>query len=130
MHPDKDIYINKERTRWASYFSVPIIEHVPEGFPPMTLGVQRALCAVSQLFPEKLAQALEELFSAFWIEGNINVGKPEVFDPILERVLGKKEKDQVTVAVCERSPPNQVQYLLTDNAVSAAANKGPFGFQH
>lgn len=98
---DKDIYINKERKRWANYFGVPIIEHVPEGFPPMTLAAQRALCAVSQLFPDKLPESLEALFNVFWREGNIKVGKPEVFDPILERVLGKDGKAEITVAVCD-----------------------------
>lgn len=107
LYPDKDIYINKERKRWAKYFGVPIIENVPEGFPPMTLAVQRALCAVSQLFPDKLPEALEALFNTFWIEGNINIGKSEVFDPILERVLGKDGKAQITVAVCETISPSQ-----------------------
>lgn len=99
VYPDKDIYINKERQRWASYFSVPMIDHMPDGFPPMTLATQRALCAVSQLFPDKLAQTLEALFNVFWVEGNINIGKSETFDPVLERVLGKDGRDQVTVAV-------------------------------
>lgn len=107
LDPDKDIYINKERKRWAKYFGVPIIENVPEGFPPMTLAVQRALCAVSQLFPDKLPETLEALFNTFWIEGNINIGKSEVFDPILERVLGKDGKAQITVAVCETISPSQ-----------------------
>ena len=85
--------------RWAKYFSVPIIEGFPKGFPIRTLAVQRALCAVSQRTPEKLADVIGALFHAFWAEGNTTVGEPEGFAPILEGVLGKPETQEVIAAV-------------------------------
>ena len=96
---DKDTWIGKERLRWASYFSVPMIEGTPEGFPPATLGAQRALCVISQKFPDKLVPAVESLYSAFWLDGNSKIGSPETFVPILERVLGKKETGEILTAV-------------------------------
>lgn len=76
-----------------------MLEGTPEGFPPATLGAQRALCAISQKFPDKLVPAVESLYSAFWLEGNSKIGSPETFVPILERVLGKKETGEIVTAV-------------------------------
>jgi len=40
---NKDKWINIERLRWARLFNVPMHEQMPEGFPPLTLGVCRKL---------------------------------------------------------------------------------------
>lgn len=66
----------------------------------MTLAAQRVLCAVSQKSPEKLVPALDSLYRAFWVDGNSKTAKPEVFIPILERVLGKGETQEIIQAVC------------------------------
>ena len=66
-----------------------MVEEAPPGFPPITLHVQRALCAVEIAKPDKLADCLDALYQSFWVEGNANIGKPEGFGPVLERVLGK-----------------------------------------
>lgn len=76
-------------------------ERFPEDFPPMTLAAQRALCAVSQKSPEKLVPALDSLYRAFWVDGNSKTANPDVFIPILERVLGKGETQEIIQAVCQ-----------------------------
>jgi 2-hydroxychromene-2-carboxylate isomerase len=91
--------------RWAKYFSVPIIEGFPKGFPIRTLPVQRALCAISQRTPEKLADVIGALFHSFWAEGNTTVGSPEGFAPLVESVLGKQETEEVIAAVSDALLP-------------------------
>lgn len=86
--------------RWAEYFSVPIADETPEGFPPRTLGIQRALCALSQKSPAKLPTVIEALYRSFWIDRNSKIGEPEGFTPVLESVLGKKETQELLSAVC------------------------------
>lgn len=77
-----------------------MIERFPGDFPPMTLGAQRALCAISQKFPDKLTPAIDSLYRGFWIDGNSKTGQPEGFVPILERVMGKNETQEIVKAVC------------------------------
>lgn len=90
-----------------------MIERIPDGFPPVTLEAQRALCAISQKFPDKLVPALESLYSAFWLDGDSKVSNPETFVPILERVLGKKEMGEIVTAV---SAINNSPTVVSDNA--------------
>lgn len=97
---DKDKYIDTERRRWSRYFSVPMVENMPKGFPPITLAVQRALCAISLKSPHKLIPVFDALYRSFWVEGNEKIGQPEVFLPVLEKVLGKDEADEIFKAVC------------------------------
>lgn len=109
MSPDKAEWINTERRRWARYFSVPMVEQAPAGFPPLTLAPQRALCAISQKAPERFVPAVEALFRSFWVEGKSRIGQPEGFGPVLEKVLGKEGADEILKAVCFFSG----LYLLT-----------------
>lgn len=85
--------------RWAKFFSVPIADEIPDGFPVMTLGVQRALCALSQKAPAKLPTAMEALFRSLWVDRNSNIGKPEGFTPVLEGAIGKEITQEVLQAV-------------------------------
>lgn len=101
-HSDKKEYLGQQRVRWAKYFSVPIMEGFPEGFPFRTLPVQRALCAISQKAPEKLAPVIGALFHAVWVEGNTAIGEPDGFVPVLESVLGKQKALEIMSSV---SPP-------------------------
>jgi 2-hydroxychromene-2-carboxylate isomerase len=96
---DKKNYLGQQRVRWAKYFSVPIIEGFPKGFPIRTISVQRALCAISQRTPDKLAEVINAIFESFWVNGNTTVGEPEGFAPLIESVLGKQETDEVISAV-------------------------------
>jgi 2-hydroxychromene-2-carboxylate isomerase len=96
---DKKDYLGRQRVRWAKYFSVPIIEGFPKGFPFRTLSAQRALCAISQKAPEKLAPVIGALFHAVWVEGNTAIGEPDGFAPLIESVLGKQEAHEILSAV-------------------------------
>jgi hypothetical protein len=98
--PDKAQWINQERRRWARYFSVPIVEKTPPGFPALTVAPQRALCAISKKAPERFVPAVEALFQSYWVEGNGQIGQPEGFGPVLEKVLGKDSTEQILKAVC------------------------------
>lgn len=97
--PDKNKWINKERMLWAKYFSVPIADNTPDGFPVRTLGVQRALCAISRKSPAKLPSVIEALYHSFWVDRNSKIGEPEGFIPILETALGKQGTQEVLSAV-------------------------------
>ena len=101
---DKDIWINEERRRWARYFSIPMVHDSPEGFPPMTLAPQRALCAISQKKPDQLVPAIGALYHSFWVENNAKIGQVEGFQPVLEKVLGKDGTQDILAAVCSPGP--------------------------
>ena len=58
---------------------------------------QRALCAVSQLSPEKVPDAIAALYHAFWVEGQ-QINQPDV----IEAVLGKAFGTAVAKSVVER----------------------------
>jgi 2-hydroxychromene-2-carboxylate isomerase len=96
---DKDQWINTERRRWAKYFSVPIADNTPEGFPPRTLAVQRALCVVSQKAPAKLPSVIEALYHSFWVQSNSKIGEPAGFTPVLESVLGEQATQDILSSV-------------------------------
>ncbi|KAJ5579922.1 thioredoxin-like protein [Penicillium hispanicum] len=119
---NKDKWINAERIRWARYFSVPIANSTPEGFPVRTLSVQRALGAISQMAPEKLPSAIEALYRSFWVDRNSKIGEPEGFTPVLETVLGKQGTQDVLSAT---SQP-EIKGLLTANT-DRAFRSGAFG---
>ncbi|KAL2006988.1 hypothetical protein VTN00DRAFT_8426 [Thermoascus crustaceus] len=119
---NKDKWTDLERLRWARRFSVPMTERMPEGFPPLTLGVQRALCAISLLSPHKLTSAIDALYHSFWVDANTAIGKPEGFMPVLERVLGKEGAEEVLRA----SNEPKVKALLASNTDKAMAS-GAFG---
>lgn len=110
-HSDKKDYLGQERVRWAKYFSVPIIEGFPKGFPFRTVPVQRALCVISQKAPEKLAPVIGALFHAVWVEGNTTMGEPDGFVPVLESELGKQETLEVMSAVSSLLYYSRVQLV-------------------
>ncbi|KAL4869429.1 hypothetical protein BDV12DRAFT_185134 [Aspergillus spectabilis] len=119
---NKDKWVNIERLRWARYFSVPISETTPEGFPPLTLAVQRILTAISQKAPIKLVPATEAVYQEFWIKGNGKATQPEVFVPIFEKVLGETE----TKAVLEAANRPEIKAQLSANT-QQAFDSGAFG---
>ncbi|KAL3487557.1 thioredoxin-like protein [Aspergillus germanicus] len=119
---NKAEWIDVERRRWARYFSVPISEAKPEGFPHLTVGVQRALVAVSQKAPEKLAPATEAIWKEYWVKGDGKATQPEGFIPILERVLGEAE----TKAIVDAANGAEVKARLSANT-QQAFDSGAFG---
>lgn len=51
--------------------------------------MQRALCALTLIAPEKLPETLDAVYKAFWVERK-TIQKPATLTPILEEVLGEK----------------------------------------
>ncbi|KAL2815577.1 thioredoxin-like protein [Aspergillus cavernicola] len=119
---NKDKWINTERLRWAHYFSVPISKKTPEGFPQLTLAVQRALTALSQKVPDQLVPATEAIYQEFWAKGDGKASQPEGFVPILEKVLGQAE----TKAVLEAANGPDIKARLSANT-QQAFDSGAFG---
>ncbi|KAH6668265.1 thioredoxin-like protein [Halenospora varia] len=96
---NKDKWIGKERTRWSHFFKVPMNKEMPAGFPPLTLGIMRALCALTVLHPgnegqEILCMALDALFKAFWVEHK-KTNEKEVLAEVLHDVLGEEVAGKV-----------------------------------
>jgi 2-hydroxychromene-2-carboxylate isomerase len=70
-------------------------EKTPDGFPPMTLLIMRALCALTILYPGsegqgKLMKALDVLYHDYWV-AHKKTNEKEVLAEILGRVLGKDD---------------------------------------
>ncbi|KAI9818110.1 MAG: hypothetical protein M1827_000735 [Pycnora praestabilis] len=118
---NKDKWINIERLRWARLFNIPIAETPPEGFPPLTLGVQRALCALTLTNPERLIETTAALYKELWVERKV-IHKPDALLSILQRVLGEAEGK----ATMEKSTSDEAKKLLTANT-EKALQQGCFG---
>jgi protein-disulfide isomerase-like protein with CxxC motif len=72
----------------------------PDGFPPLTLSVMRALCALTALRPEEeeqgqksLVACLDALYRAYWVEGR-QTHEREVLGAVLTEVLGAAEAEK------------------------------------
>lgn len=74
----------------------------PDGFPPLTLSVMRALCALTALRPEEevqgqgqksLVACLDALYRAYWVEGR-QTHEREVLGAVLTDVLGAAEAEK------------------------------------
>lgn len=92
---DKNTWIGEERIRWARHFSVPVVQGVPEGFPPLTLTIMRALCAVTILKAgekdqRSLIACLDALFAAYWVDGK-KTNEKDILAEELTRVLGAED---------------------------------------
>ncbi len=70
-------------------------ENSPDGFPPLTLLIMRALCALTILHEgqEKLTKALDVLYHEYWYEHK-KTNEKEVLAEILRRVLGKEDGEK------------------------------------
>ena len=70
-------------------------EELPDGFPPLTLPIMRALCALTILHPGKegqkrLVSCLDVLYHAYWVENKKTIDK-DVLSAELTRVLGAED---------------------------------------
>jgi len=117
--PDKDTWINNERLRWATLFSIPMATSLPPAFPAPTLPVGRAL-AVLQPSQQKLAQALDALFKAHWADGKA-IHEGEVLRGVLEGALGREETGRVLAEMGTSGKQRLIEN--TDRAF----NEGAFG---
>ncbi|KAJ4854768.1 DSBA-like thioredoxin domain-containing protein [Trichoderma breve] len=95
MKQYKDKWIYKEKIQLARRFSVPMATSYPESFLPKTVNIQRALCAISQRFPEKLEAAIDALYRTLWAENNGKIGQVEVLKPLLDDLLGVNNSQQI-----------------------------------
>ncbi|KAB8294123.1 hypothetical protein EYC80_009571 [Monilinia laxa] len=98
---NKDKWINQERIRWASLFNIPILCTTPVGFPHSTLKIQRALCVLPFLFPERkveqevLCKLLNEFYQLYWVEGK-DITATGVLEEVLRDVIGE-EKSRIVL---------------------------------
>ncbi|KAI8624616.1 hypothetical protein F5Y19DRAFT_453720 [Xylariaceae sp. FL1651] len=114
--PDKDVWINKERLRWAHAFDIPMAHDSPPNFPPNTVQLMRALCCIES--QDKLCAALERVFLEFWAHHS-QVAQADVFAPILKEVLGPQEAEKV---LADASTEGKTRLLKnTDKAFVAGA---------
>ncbi|PSR85541.1 2-hydroxychromene-2-carboxylate isomeras-like protein [Coniella lustricola] len=126
---NKDKWINQERIRWASYFSVPVVPDVPKGFPHLTLHVMRAICALvqqqqqqttaetgtsqSQTSPAAqkiLISALDAFYDAYWVQGRI-VSEKEVLSEVLGKILSSSSSSSSSSTT--GSGNSNVEQILT-----------------
>lgn len=80
--------------QWLIFCS-PMKEHAPDGFPPLTLLVMRALCALTILYEgnegqDKLMKALDALYHDYWFEHK-KTNEKDVLAEILSSVLGDED---------------------------------------
>lgn len=120
-----------ERVRWAKYFNVPIIKETPPNFPPLTLTVMRAICALSHIASPNnptapaaqsaIIKALDEFYTAYWVQGRIVTEKD-----VLHDVLGKAVSNEVTVDKVLEVAGGEGKQLLLRNT-EKAFEEGAFG---
>lgn len=97
---DKRDWINENRKLWAKTFNVPIQDKLPPNFPAKTLYIMRHLAAVQELDggdQKRLLEVFDAFFEGYW-QRHEETFKPEVFLPILEKVLGRDDASKVAEA--------------------------------
>ncbi|KAI8946879.1 HCCA isomerase/glutathione S-transferase kappa [Xylaria longipes] len=114
---NKDIWIDKERVRWASVFDIPMKAETPPSFPPNTLQVMRALCGVAD-DQDKLCAVLERLYHEFWVR-HAQIALPDVFGPIFKDVLGVAEGERVLSEAATKGKATLLKN--TDHAFASGA---------
>ncbi|KZM23109.1 Glutathione transferase [Ascochyta rabiei] len=122
---NKDKWIETERTRWASYFSIPISRAPPPGFPISTLPVQRALVSLSLSHPQSVASAVALFYENTWVQWG-EPTKPENLLAILRTLVGSDEEAR---RVLERAQTDEVKQALTRNTEQAFGH-GAFGLPY
>lgn len=67
----------------------------PPNFPPRTLDVNRALCALSEQAngQKLLVKALAKLWYGFWVN-HVDIANPDVYGAILADAVGKATAEQ------------------------------------
>lgn len=72
---------------------MPFAKTLPDSFPPRTLSIMRALCALTEVEKEagqeKLIEAFDALYEGFWV-GRRPTHEPEVLKEILLKTLGRE----------------------------------------
>ncbi|KAK0706641.1 thioredoxin-like protein [Lasiosphaeria miniovina] len=94
---NKDKWINAERLRWAGAFGIPITQELPPDFPPLTLNIMRAVCAVwasDDAQQTRLVRVLDALYAKYWVDGE-PTHRPDVLRAVLDDVFGPAEADKI-----------------------------------
>ena len=104
-------------------FDIPMCEQIPDGFPPVTLNIQRVLTALDMEKADALPNALSALYHAFWVERQ-PLQKPEIAIPCFAKALGGSEQD--AKAVFEKGNSPDAKSLLVKNT-DIAFQEGAFG---
>jgi 2-hydroxychromene-2-carboxylate isomerase len=123
MVKNKDKWIAIERLRWARLFNIPMCEEIPEGFPPMTLAVQRALCALAIERPSAVPAALDALYHALWVERQ-PIQNKDVAISILAKGLDVSADE--AKSLFEKGASTEAKALLAKNT-DLAFSEGAFG---
>ncbi|MCJ1227559.1 hypothetical protein MMC12_004215 [Toensbergia leucococca] len=118
---NKGPWVQVDRMRWARQFNVPMADLMPEGFPAVTLPVQRALCAMTIACPGRIPDAFAALYHASFVERK-PIHNAELFMPILEKFLGKEVAEEVLA----KSTVPETKKLLTAKT-DEAFREGAFG---
>lgn len=63
---NKDVWINKERDRWASHFAIPVRPTAPRTFPVSTVNAMRSLIALQMELGEDGNEQVAQVLDAFW----------------------------------------------------------------
>ena len=107
--------------RWAREEKIPFRGEWPPNYPNTpTAAVQRALLACSCLDPERYLKAVDAMYFEIWGKAS-GVQSPEVFHPILTKVLGEEMANEV---VCQSSS-EEMRELLRKNTDEALASGAP-----
>ncbi|TKA26286.1 hypothetical protein B0A50_05065 [Salinomyces thailandicus] len=122
---NKDKWIETERHRWSTRFNIPMAPKTPSPFPQPTLACQRTLCAIAISHPAKLIPSFTALYTAFWAENTSPIGKPEVFQPLLAKVLG----EEVAAEMVKKGGEAEAKGLLSKNTEDAF-QAGAFGLPY
>lgn len=104
---NKNKWIELDRKRWATMFNVKMSEKAPDNFPVNTVYIQRALTAISMSMPEKLPEAIDEMYRGFWVERNEGKIATEGLPKYLSNVFGKEGAEKILKEVRELSPTMQ-----------------------
>lgn len=97
-------------------------EEIPPNFPVLTLTLMRYLAALRELDGNqtRFVKALDLLSNEFWTK-HVEIHKPEVFQPIMENILGKDDAARVADFAA-----NEGKAVLAKNT-DIAINDGAFG---
>lgn len=71
-------------------------DDMPQNFPPLTLNIMRALCAIQVAdgeSQERLVKALDVLYHKYWVD-HTPIHEPEILRSVLTDILGVGEAEK------------------------------------
>lgn len=98
-------------------------EEAPGGFPIVTLGTQRALCALALEKPDAVPSVIDVLYHEFFVNHQM-LNTPEVVVALLAKALKISHED--AKAWCAKGNSPEAKALLMQNT-KMAFDEGAFG---